>query len=717
MAHTLNYIMLAKPTGICVCKRRWSESAQTLFGFPCWCPRKLHPSLCVCASDYGEFPYTIADNWQSFGDLEFKDINAQKLGDYLIGMKTVISDIPNGYVTEGEHWQSAVVVDHEKTKFYQGSHVYRLKITLETGEESDQIQLFSYRWLLTSLIKTFKVTINGKLLTEKLLRGSSLVVKNTLHQTTPTPTQALPAQTPLPTQNTDKAALLHRRIRTRFPGQGDSVGRVREYILQNDSYVILYDDGDEEEQTYQRVLEMLKETEAYDTEDRTAPKLTFAGDPADLRGALVRFYNTPKHLKQYIVKDYNTNTQCWRVADAINNKNFNELNWTDLSRLMYKMPPYHNMTEYKKKNKVDTHKFFMVLYLGIYVTWLHIEMWHLTKTQALAHLKKNCGAGEFWWPKALSTIEMEKVLRTLTIFKIGKGAGDYTDQDNKKYHRYTMQTNQSQGLMLSDAELENRSSSINNKIRRMRKIEETQHKALWMKLYTHKEGKMNLFDSCLYTHKTKTRFFSPHFRMLGQAVVNNMKLHEIRVPEMEKELVVFVSKEFNDKLLRMPNLPKDIKPTDNWGFICNSDRGWEEGDRPRNFPSCGKEWLDAATVYAENKLTVCKLMQELQNAMQAYTEQAQVQSNLASEILKQFVFEHIPTGEHAKIYIPPHITREPIITKPSTDPSITTAELQSQIDLVREHALVLREQARAMRVQEQGMNLLAKNLHNLHVHH
>ena len=61
----------------------------------------------------------------------------------------------------------------------------------------------------------------------------------------------------------------------------------------------------------------------------------------------------------------------------------------------------------------------MVLYLGMYITWLHAELWHKTKGEAV-----RCLARRTEWGEKLTARQIEALLRTVTLFKIGKGAGD-----------------------------------------------------------------------------------------------------------------------------------------------------------------------------------------------------------------------------------------------------------------------------------------------------
>ena len=61
----------------------------------------------------------------------------------------------------------------------------------------------------------------------------------------------------------------------------------------------------------------------------------------------------------------------------------------------------------------------MVLYLGMYITWLHAELWHKTKGEAV-----RCLARRTEWGGKLTARQIEALLRTVTLFKIGKGAGD-----------------------------------------------------------------------------------------------------------------------------------------------------------------------------------------------------------------------------------------------------------------------------------------------------
>ena len=238
----------------------------------------------------------------------------------------------------------------------------------------------------------------------------------------------------------------------------------------------------------------------------------------------------------------------------------------------------------------------MVLYLGMYMTWLHAEMWHKTKQEA-----EQCLSLRTEWGEQLTPAQREAFLRTLTLFKIGKGAGEHGSS-------FTWVSGKGATAMQAEA-AGARTGSINATIRSMPRHSTTQQQPPWMHLFAN--GHVTLFDNCMLRNRDGFFLFTPHFRMMAQVVVNNVCLHTTNTSALEKALAA----EIRQRVTGVERVEADGPE-----FLCNEVRGWPNSTRkPADFPVCGREWFQAWHAWNGHN-TLCAVVAMLVQAARKHTQ-------------------------------------------------------------------------------------------------
>jgi hypothetical protein len=79
---------------------------------------------------------------------------------------------------------------------------------------------------------------------------------------------------------TTRDALVNTKVRKYFPGYGIFTGVITSYYPRTDTYHLLFDDGDEETDSYENIQKYILETAEYDQEHKTALALTVSLDAA-----------------------------------------------------------------------------------------------------------------------------------------------------------------------------------------------------------------------------------------------------------------------------------------------------------------------------------------------------------------------------------------------------------------------------------------------------
>ena len=249
---------------------------------------------------------------------------------------------------------------------------------------------------------------------------------------------------------------------------------------------------------------------------------------------------------------------------------------------------------------------YMVLYLGMYITWLHAEMWHKTKGEAVRCLSRRTE-----WGEKLTARQIEAMLRTVTLFKIGKGAGDreHAEQDSS----YTWLPPRGKRRMQAEA-MTMRTSSINATIREMPRHETTRRQAEWMHLFANAKAHVSLFANCVLKSAQGFYVFTPQFKMMAQVVFNNVSLDRTNTYAEEQAL--------GEAMLQGVAGVQRVTASAA-EFIGNEARGWAHGTtKPPFFPTCGREWFDAWLAWDDNT-TLCELVARLVQAAREHTERHQ----------------------------------------------------------------------------------------------
>ena len=279
----------------------------------------------------------------------------------------------------------------------------------------------------------------------------------------------------------------------------------------------------------------------------------------------------------------------------------------------------------------------MVLYLGMYMTWLHAEMWHKTKQEA-----EQCLSLRAEWGEKLTAAQREAFLRTLTLFKIGKGAGEHGSS-------FTWVSGKGATAMQAEA-TGARSGSINAAIRSMPRHGTTQQESQWMDLFAN--GPVTLFDNCVLRNRDGFFLFTPHFRMMAQVVVNNVCLHTTNTSAMEKAL----AEEITQRVTGVARVEADGPE-----FLCNEVRGWAKGTmKPAGFQACGREWFQAWHAWDGNN-TLGAVVAMLVQAARTHTKLKK--NTFASALLANYdepgSMHYLPFArQEALLYIAPRHKRD-----------------------------------------------------------
>ena len=247
----------------------------------------------------------------------------------------------------------------------------------------------------------------------------------------------------------------------------------------------------------------------------------------------------------------------------------------------------------------------MVLYLGMYITWLHAELWHKTKGEAV-----RCLARRTEWGGKLTARQIEALLRTVTLFKIGKGAGDRepAEQDSS----YTWLPPRGKRRMQAEATTM-RTSSINATIREMPRHEATRRQAEWMHLFANAKAHVSLFSNGVLKSAQGFYVFTPQFKFMAQIVFNNVSLDRTNTHAEEQALAAAMARVAGVRRVTASAA----------AFIGNEARGWTHGTtKPPGFPTCGREWFDAWEAWDDNT-TLSELVARLVQAAREHTERHQ----------------------------------------------------------------------------------------------
>ena len=247
----------------------------------------------------------------------------------------------------------------------------------------------------------------------------------------------------------------------------------------------------------------------------------------------------------------------------------------------------------------------MVLYLGMYITWLHAELWHKTKGEAV-----RCLARRTEWGGKLTARQIEALLRTVTLFKIGKGAGDRepAEQDSS----YTWLPPRGKRRMQAEATTM-RTSSINATIREMPRHEATRRQGEWMHLFANAKAHVSLFSNGVLKSAQGFYVFTPQFKFMAQIVFNNVSLDRTNTHAEEQALAAAMARVAGVRRVTASAA----------AFIGNEVRGWAHGTtKPPGFPTCGQEWFDAWEAWDDNT-TLCDLVARLVQAAREHTERHQ----------------------------------------------------------------------------------------------
>ena len=247
----------------------------------------------------------------------------------------------------------------------------------------------------------------------------------------------------------------------------------------------------------------------------------------------------------------------------------------------------------------------MVLYLGMYITWLHAELWHKTKGEAV-----RCLARRTEWGEKLTARQIEALLRTVTLFKIGKGAGDRepAEQDSS----YTWLPPRGKRRMQAEATTM-RTSSINATIREMPRHEATRRQAEWMHLFANAKAHVSLFSNGVLKSAQGFYVFTPQFKFMAQIVFNNVSLDRTNTYAEEQALAAAM-----ERVAGVRRVTASAA-----AFIGNEARGWTHGTtKPPGFPTCGREWFDAWEAWDDNT-TLSELVARLVQAAREHTERHQ----------------------------------------------------------------------------------------------
>jgi hypothetical protein len=130
---------------------------------------------------------------------------------------------------------------------------------------------------------------------------------------------------------TTRDALVNTKVRKYFPGYGIFTGVITSYYPSTDTYHLLFDDGDEETDSYENIQKYIEGTAEYDQEHKTSRALTVSLDAAITSAATMTPTATePNHYKDAMKAPDSAE---WKAACDIEMKKLRERNcWTVVKR-------------------------------------------------------------------------------------------------------------------------------------------------------------------------------------------------------------------------------------------------------------------------------------------------------------------------------------------------------------------------------------------------
>jgi hypothetical protein len=130
---------------------------------------------------------------------------------------------------------------------------------------------------------------------------------------------------------TMRDALVNTKVRKYFPGYGIYTGVITSYYPSTDTYHLLFDDGDEETDSYDNIQKYIEGTAEYDQEHKIALALTISLDAAITSAATMTPTATePNHYKDAMKAPDSAD---WKAACDIEMKKLRERNcWTVVKR-------------------------------------------------------------------------------------------------------------------------------------------------------------------------------------------------------------------------------------------------------------------------------------------------------------------------------------------------------------------------------------------------
>jgi len=421
-----------------------------------------------------------------------------------------------------------------------------------------------------------------------------------------------------------------------------------------------------------------RQVEQYAATTREDGSEVFAGDPTGLYGAAVRLmpYDVAGR-----VEGYDDDTNLWLVRQRKTQHIFSR-GWGELRPTLTSLPSFKYAT-----HAVDTER-FQVVYLGIYVTWMHVMAWNKTELEAEELLRT------VWKPRILSAIEIRHMLHTLTMFKVRDNPLPITSQLAAAVHGFRGVVYAVQqlvrGVVMPDpaplslalqvghgksehgrahydtalkrgnpsfapmAEIGTgalaRSRTVHHKIRSMRTYASKMKQTHWVELYANTNRGLSLFDGNLLEAGGESRLFMPSFVMLTEAVINCMQLHRHSHTDVEASLRTHIL------AIKTKYTVLDRVGGSEWGFVSNSARGWEPGRaRPsHHFPSSGREWMYCRGDWTGNK-TLAQVFADLTRRVRSFTDTA-AKDSFASTLVQMSLdnlMECVGGHCHATMVPPP----------------------------------------------------------------
>jgi hypothetical protein len=130
---------------------------------------------------------------------------------------------------------------------------------------------------------------------------------------------------------TTRDAPVNNKVRKYFPGYSIFTGVITSYYPSTDTYHLLFDDGDEERDSYENIQKYIEGTAEYDQEHKTALALTVSLDTAMTSAATMTPSATePNHYKDAMKAPVSAE---WKAACDIEMKKLRERScWTVVKR-------------------------------------------------------------------------------------------------------------------------------------------------------------------------------------------------------------------------------------------------------------------------------------------------------------------------------------------------------------------------------------------------